>query len=215
MSWNALAPLPGCYSLADTMARVRPMRRRDVIILLGAAAAAGPLAARAQQGAMPVIGYLGAQTPAAFASRVRAFRQGLAESGYAEGLNVAIEFRWAEGQHDRLSALAAELVRLQVAAIVAPGGAPAALAAKSVTTTIPIVFEMGADPIAMGLVGSLNRPAGNVTGVSSFCVEVTPKPLGLLPELFSPASTFSTLIKSNSRTAGSQTWDLPATSRHL
>ena len=143
------------------------MRRRDVIILLGAAAAAGPLVARAQQGAMPVIGYLGAQTPAAFASRVRAFRQGLAESGYAEGLNVAIEFRWAEGQHDRLSALAAELVRLQVAAIVAPGGAPAALAAKSVTTTIPIVFEMGADPIAMGLVGSLNRPAGNVTGVSS------------------------------------------------
>jgi putative tryptophan/tyrosine transport system substrate-binding protein len=191
------------------------MRRRDVIILLGAAAAAGPLAARAQQGAMPVIGYLGAQTPAAFASRVRAFRQGLAESGYAEGLNVAIEFRWAEGQHDRLSALAAELVRLQVAAIVAPGGAPAALAAKSVTTTIPIVFEMGADPIAMGLVGSLNRPAGNVTGVSSLSVEVTPKRLEFLQELFPTASSFAVLINPTSPTADSQLRNLQAAARTL
>src|SRR6266480_216920 len=185
------------------MARVRPMRRRHVIILLGAAAAAGPLVARAQQGAMPVIGYLGAQSPAAFASRVRAFRQGLAESG------------WAEGQHDRLSALAAELVGLQVAVIVAPGGAPAALAAKSATTTIPIVFEMGADPIATGLVGSLNRPAGNVTGVSSLSVEVTPKRLEFLQELFPTASSFAVLINPTSPTADSQLRNLQAAARTL
>ena len=186
------------------------MRRRDVIILLSGAAAAWSLAARAQQATMPVIGYLGAQSPAAFASRIRAFREGLAETGYAEGQNVAIEFRWAEGQHDRLSGLAAELVRRQVAVIVAPGGAPAALAAKSATTTIPIVFEMGADPIATGLVGSLNRPAGNVTGVSSLSVEVTPKRLEFLQELVPTASIFAVLINPTSPTADSQLRNLQA-----
>ena len=154
-------------------------RRREFIALAGAAAASNfwPLGARAQQPAMPVVGYLGAQSPAAFASRVAAFRQGLGETGYAEGRNVAIEFRWAEGQHNRLPALAADLVGRQVAVIVAPGGAPGALAAKSATTTIPIVFEMGADPVAIGLVGNLNRPGGNLTGVSSLNVQVTPKRL--------------------------------------
>src|SRR5499433_4100970 len=158
------------------------MRRREFITLCGAAAATWPLTAHAQQSAMLVIGYLGPESPAVFASRVRAFRQGLGEIGYAEGRNVAIEFRWAEGQHNRLPALAADLVARQVAVIVAPGGAPGALAAKSATTTIPIVFEMGADPIAVGLVASLNQPGANLTGVTSLNVEVGPKRLEILRE---------------------------------
>jgi putative ABC transport system substrate-binding protein len=153
---------------------------------------------------MPVIGYLGAQSPAVFASRVRAFRQGLAELGFVEGRNVAIEFRWAEGQHNRLAALAAELVNLQVTVIVAPGGAPAALAARSATTTIPIVFEMGADPVAMGLVDSLSRPGGNLTGVSSLSVEVTPKRVEFLHQVLPTAGVFAVLVNPTSPTAESQ-----------
>ena len=186
------------------------MRRREFITLLGGAAAAWPLAARAQQPAMPVIGYLGAGSPAAFASRVRAFRQGLGEAGYSEARNVAIEFRWAEGRHDRLPALTADLAGRQVAVIVAPGGAPAALAAKSATTTIPIVFEMGADPIAMGLVGSLNRPGGNLTGVSSLNVEVTPKRLEIMREAVPAAAVVAVLVNPTSPTAASQWRDLQA-----
>ena len=186
------------------------MKRREFITLLGNAAATWPLAARAQQPAMPVIGYLGAQSPAAFTSRVRAFRQGLGEAGFSEGRNVAIEFRWAEGQHNRLSALAEDLVGRQVTVIVAPGGAPAALAAKSVTTTIPIVFEMGADPIAIGLVGSLNRPGGNLTGVSSLNVEVTPKRLELLREVIPTAAVIAVLINPTSPTADLQLRSLQA-----
>jgi putative tryptophan/tyrosine transport system substrate-binding protein len=179
------------------------MRRRDFIALVGGVAA-WPHAGRTQQSAMPVIGYLGAQSPAVFASRVRAFRQGLAELGFVEGRNVAIEFRWAEGQHNRLAALAAELVNLQVTVIVAPGGAPAALAARSATTTIPIVFEMGADPVAMGLVDSLSRPGGNLTGVSSLSVEVTPKRLEFLHQVLPTAGVFAVLVNPTSPTAESQ-----------
>jgi putative tryptophan/tyrosine transport system substrate-binding protein len=183
------------------------MRRRDFITLLGGTVATWPPAASAEQQAqpaMPVIGYLGAETPSAFASRLAAFRQGLGESGYVEGRNVAIEFRWAEGQHNKLPALAADLVGRQVAVIVAPGGAPAAIAAKSVTATTPIIFEMGADPIATGLVDSLSRPSGNVTGVSSLSVEVTPKRLEFLHELIPTADSFAVVINPTSPTANSQ-----------
>jgi putative ABC transport system substrate-binding protein len=191
------------------------MNRRELITLLGGAAAARPLSARAQQPAMPVIGYLGAESPAAFASRVRAFRQGLGEAGYVEGRNVAIEFRWAESQHSKLPALAADLVGRQVAVIVAPGGAPAALAAKSATATIPIVFEMGADPIAMGLVSSLNRPGGNLTGVTSLSVEVTPKRLEFLQEAIPTAAVFAVLVNPTSPTVDSQLKSLQAAAQTL
>jgi putative ABC transport system substrate-binding protein len=190
-------------------------RRRQFLTLLGSAAAAWPYTAGAQQPAMPVIGYLGPESSAAFASRIRAFRQGLGETGYVEGRNVAIEFRWAESQHSRLPALAAELVDRQVAVIVAPGGAPAALAAKSMTTTIPIVFEMGADPIAMGLVGSLNRPGGNLTGVTSLSVEVTPKRLEFLHEALPTVAVFAVLVNPTSPTVDSQLRNLQAVAQTL
>ena len=187
------------------------MRRREVLGVLGSAVAAWPLVARAQQPvAMPVIGYLGAESPAVFASRIRAFRQGLGETGYVEGRNVAIEFRWAEGQHSKLSALAADLAGRQVAVIVAPGGAPAALAAKSVTTTIPIVFEMGADPLAIGLVETLKRPGANLTGVTSLNVQVTPKRLEILHEVVPAAAVVAVLLNPTSPTTGSQLKNLQA-----
>ena len=191
------------------------IRRREFITLCGAAAATWPLTARAQQPAMTVIGYLGPESPAVFASRVTAFRQGLGETGYAEGRNVAIEFRWAEGQHNRLPALAADLVGRQVAVIVAPGGAPGALAAKSATTTIPIVFEMGADPVAIGLVGNLNRPGGNLTGVSSLNVQVTPKRLEILHEVVPTAAEIAVLVNPTSPTTDSQLRNLQAAARAL
>jgi ABC transporter substrate binding protein len=159
---------------------------------------------------LPLIGYLGPESPRPFASRLAAFRDGLAEMGYVEGRNVAIEFRWAEGQYERLPALAAELVNRQVAVIVAPGGAPVALAAKSATATIPIVFEMGGDPIALGVVGSLNRPEGNLTGVSSLNVEVGPKRLELLHEVVPTAVTVAIVVNPTSPTATSQLKNLKA-----
>ena len=174
------------------------MKRRAFITLLGGGAAIWPLAARAQQTAMPVVGYLGSTTSEMSTKRLAAFRKGLRDAGFEEGQNVAIEFRWADGHEERMPELVADLVRRGVAVIVAPASTAGALAAKAATTTIPIVFATGSDPIALGIVTSLNRPGGNVTGVTIFGVELTAKRLDLLRELTPQATRFVALVNPNS-----------------
>jgi putative ABC transport system substrate-binding protein len=169
------------------------MQRRQFIALLGGAAV-WPLTARAQQAAVPVIGFLSGSSPDGYAIRLRAFRQGLKDTGYVEGQNVAVEYRWAEGQHARTPALAAELVQRRVTVIVAAGGTPSAVAAKAATTTIPVVFEVAVDPVASGLVASLDRPGGNVTGVTNLNVEVGPKRLELMHELLPSVTVIAALV---------------------
>jgi putative ABC transport system substrate-binding protein len=191
------------------------VRRREFITLLGSAAA-WPLGARAQQqAAMPVIGFLGSASAGPYARMTAAFRQGLNETGYVESRNVAIEYRWAEGQNDRLPALAADLVRRQVT-VIATTGTPETLAAKAATATIPIVFEVGIEPVQVGLVASLSRPSGNLTGVTNLNVEVGPKRLELLREVVPTATLMALLVNpTNPNNTESTTKDALAAARTL
>ena len=191
------------------------MRRREFIRLVGSAAGAWPLAVRAQQPAMPVIGFLNGASPDPNAPMLAAFRQGLNEAGYVEGQNVAIEYRWAEGQYDRLPALAADLVRRNVTVIAATGGPASGHAAKSATVTIPIVFISGADPIKEGLVASLNRPGGNATGVNPLLPAMEGKRLGLLHELVASADLFTALLNPAMPTFDDQLNDVEEAARAL
>src|SRR5579863_489964 len=186
------------------------MKRREFIKLISGAAAAWPLATRAQQSTLPVIGFLSSRSPAEAAAVVNAFRAGLGEVGYFEGKNATIEYRWAEGRYDRLPALAAELVNRQVSVIAATGGDVSALAAKSVTTTIPIVFTAGGDAVKAGLVSSLNKPGGNITGVNLFFTEMGAKRLELLRLLIPDTTAVAMLINPNNPTSSADQKDVQA-----
>jgi putative ABC transport system substrate-binding protein len=191
------------------------IRRREFIFILGGAAAAWPITARAQQPAIPVIGFLDTRSPDAIGERLRAFRQGLRETGFVEHENVTIVYRWAEGQYDRLPELAADLVRRQVAVIASGGGIPTAAAAKAATATIPIVFAVPQDPGSFGLVASLARPGGNLTGVNFFTTELTAKRLGLLRELVPAAARMAVLVNPANPNIADTLKDLEAAARSL
>src|SRR5262249_6173168 len=191
------------------------VKRREFITLLGGAAVAWPLGARAQQTAMPVIGYLSARSPDDTAHLVAAFRRGLGEQGFGEGQNVTIEYQWALGQYDRLAAMAAEFVRRPVTVLTTTGGEPSALAAKAATSTIPIVFAIGGDPVKRGLAARYNRPGGNATGVSLLTNPVEPKRLGLLHELVPQATTVGFLLNPTLPQSGSQISDVQEAARTL
>jgi putative ABC transport system substrate-binding protein len=190
------------------------VRRREFITLLGSAAVAWPLAARAQQ-AMRVVGYLSSGSPTAFAPMVAALRRGLNEAGVVEGEHFTIEYRWAEGQYERLSAFAADLVRRQAAVIVATGGSDPALAARKATTTIPIVFTGALDPVRLGLVVSLNRPGGNATGVINIALDLEPKRLEMLRKLVPTATTIAVLLDPNSAGSAVQSKETEAAARKV
>jgi putative ABC transport system substrate-binding protein len=184
------------------------MKRREFVRLFGGAAVSWPLAVYAQQRPIPVIGFVNAASPGPLRQQIAAFREGLKDSNYVESQNVAVEYRWAEGQYDRLPALVADLVRQQVSVIVAGGGAPAVLAAKAATTTIPIVFSAGGDPVRSGLVASLNQPSGNITGVYQFTSGLEAKRLGLLHEMLPKATPIAVLINPKFMDAENQLRDV-------
>ena len=191
------------------------MKRREFITLLGGAVVAWPLAARAQQPAMPVIGFLSARSPEDSAHLVVAFRRGLAEGGFIEGQNVTVEFRWARGQYDLLPEMAADLVARRVSVLTTAGGDPAALAAKRATSTIPIVFGLGGDPVSAGLVESFNRPGGNATGVTLLTTLMEPKRLGLLRELVPGVPLVGVLLNPRFPTAPRQLQEIEEAARTI
>ena len=191
------------------------MKRREFIILVGAAVSgvAGSFVVRAQQPAMPVIGFLNVASPELFATRVAAFFRGLSEFGYVEGRNVSIEYRWANGDYALLPALASDLARRQVNVIAATGGIPSALAAKEATSTVPVVFVAGSDPVKFGVVANLNRPGGNVTGLTAFTSELVPKRLELVHTLTPAATSIALLVNPNNPIAQSLIDDVQAAAR--
>jgi putative ABC transport system substrate-binding protein len=191
------------------------MQRREFITLLGGAVAAWPLAARAQQSALPIVGFVGFSSPQAYAAETTAFHRGLAETGYVEGQNVAIKYRWANGQFDRLPSLAADLIRQQLNVLAAIGTPASALAAKAATKTIPIVFVTGGDPVSLGLVESLNRPGGNATGVYMLTAALEPKRLELIREVVPNTRVIGVIVDPNSPDTGLQMKELPAAASAL